>query len=782
MFFWKKFVAASAALILLLKPLQVAQACVWDPDWNFYGYSFFDPGVLEQPDMKPFFLSFNQFYGGEWMYDTLKTADNITEWRTYCQQKATPADIQALVYEATVEDLKPARLWVSGKSATPPPALGTNTMLKVFQQQKNLAALTYLDFAKRCEPHATYDPYAWEQPERDVEAMRTLIKEGELKYKASTDAFLKLRYAYQIVRLAQYAGLSDACIDFFDRLVTPLNNQSLLYYWALSHKAGALMAKGDLAQADYLFSRVFEQCPSRRIPAWLSFQVDSDETWTEVLSHCKTPDEKATVFLIRGINLYSHALEEATEIYRINPTSRAIELLIAREINKVEYDLMGTSFDFSFPIKQEYDGVSTEEAKAYLADIRAFVQQHNREQPTVRPVFWKMAEGHLAFLSGDFAQAENILRSIQAPDARTRQQVALLRWVVSLSRLDKPTFESEEALYQQFSQFAFEPDEHDLQLKAERYLLNVMAARYEAAGQMAQAYLCRHERWEFLSYPDVETADLLLKWLQTLRNRKPSGMESFLAQRLDEHPLEFVTEVRATLHLRAGEWEQAISLYRSIPEDIRRSLPYFNLPLDPFQGFNQDCINCFDSETPEVVTNRLAMAETILALEAEARTNPAKATANYLKLGHATYNMSYFGPAWMAAAYARSSSSLWYLQGEAEEYEGAQEWRQKQLNGMFTNMARPEAYYRKALAATKDPELAAQATFMAAKCRQNQFYLDGYADFDGYGDMDFETFLKTKKPYRKDLDALITKYKNTRYYQQVLRECTYLQAYESFNY
>ncbi|MCH5599840.1 tetratricopeptide repeat protein [Niabella ginsengisoli] len=131
-------------------------------------------------------------------------------------------------------------------------------MSKFFLKEKNLEALGYILYAKKVEPHVTTTDY-WSPETRDSIVMDGLLKNGlQLYHAAKTDLF-KLKYAYQIVRLAHYNGHYNDAIKYYDELVGPNPTQSILQPMSLALKAGAFFRLGRNEDAAYLFSKAFHQ-------------------------------------------------------------------------------------------------------------------------------------------------------------------------------------------------------------------------------------------------------------------------------------------------------------------------------------------------------------------------------------------------------------------------------------------------------------------------------------------------------------------------------------------
>ena len=86
-------------------------------------------------------------------------------------------------------------------------------------------------------------------------------------------------------------------------------------------------------------------------------------------------------------------------------------------------------------------------------------------------------------------------------------------------------------------------------------------------------------------------------------------------------------------------------------------------------------------------------------------------------------------------------------------------------------------YYKKALEYSTNRNLSAECCFMAAKCMQNMFIMDfNPSEYD-----DFEETEKKKKDlgYREYFDVLENQYKNTDFYDEIIKECKYFEYYVS---
>ena len=755
-------------LILITKPLGSTRACGWGPEEIFYGYSFFDPAMTHQPDYSPLFMSFDRFYDLSWTEDDFKHRDNITEWQEFYNGKPSKEDIAHIVYKESADHLIEAKKLVEKEGNNLPENLKQNSLIQYWQQKKMTSPICYLVYAKQLEPQVTQEYDYWEEPEKDIALMEKLIGEGIERYDACKNQFLKMRYGYQVVRLAHYAGKMDDCIRFHDEMVEPLKAKvnSQIYFWSLGHKAGALKSLGKTIDAAYLFSRVFEECPAKRIPSWLSFSIKSDQEWASCLALCQSEAEKSNLYFMRAINPVSQVIEEMQSIYAIDPQSEKLDILLAREINKLEYDFFGWEYDFEMPLKTSYNGQSKEEALDYLKELRSFVASLNREKKVKNQELWSIAEGYLAFMENDFNSASQTFEKIayNHKGKSIARYAELFQWVVSVSQVRKISLDTEKRIWDELEKIQFEDDTHELREKANQYMQNVFARRYKLQNDLGKAFLCTRDLDLLYIRPSLELAEDMLSWLNELDKRSPNDFETFLLGKLGSGDRkEIVKEIIGTMHLKEGNINEAIAMFEQISPEIRKTLPYFKIGGDPFKAQIVDCLDC-ETDEPGAY-DKLSFARKIQTLIKEAETNPEKAAQNYFQVGTAFYNMTYFGHAWSAAGYFRSGSS-WYAIGADEDH-----WAYEDLTHINLDMEAAESWYQKSLDANEgERELAAQTTYMAAKCEQNRFFLAGY---------NHDEHLEIKmNQYRSRFDQLIDNYSDTDYYQKVIKECHYLDTYK----
>ncbi|MFQ5446390.1 MAG: hypothetical protein ACE5FF_05600, partial [Saprospiraceae bacterium] len=485
-------------LTLSLIPQSFSRACI-PYDSGFRGYTFVNMDILKEADRTeraPLFLHFDRLYREFFeKADQVNQNENLAEWSERFCGFVKEADLTYLIYKAPAEDLELLRTAAQSKSLPVPYRLQDNDFAQYLWRKKCLETIDYLIFAKRCEPHVVARD-SWQPPPKDVEAMQRLIAAGKKKFKRTKSDYMRLRYAYQIVRLAHYAGQYEQTLELYDKLIPQVDKQSarwaesIIPWWILGHKAGALRKLGRNVEASYYYALIFKNCTGRRASAYQSFLIKTDAEWEECLRLCQSDAERATLYVIRAADEDSKAVEDMREIYRLDPANENLEVLLVEEVRKMERNLLGLDFNDNKAHNKRYQHLPRPGVGDYIIKLQKFVRQCRLEGVVARPQLWHIAEGYLEFLAGDYYAAERTLREAGegVKDDLLKEQLTVFGLALKIAELEKPDAATEEfaadiikknELYKKYGSF---PD----------YLKDRMAALYEKNGQPGKAFLCQH--------------------------------------------------------------------------------------------------------------------------------------------------------------------------------------------------------------------------------------------------------------------------------------------------
>ena len=102
-------------------------------------------------------------------------------------------------------------------------------------------------------------------------------------YNAAKNPEIKLRYAYQLVRLNHYTKNYKQAVAAFDKMVTPLKKDTPIYWYALDQKAGAQRGLNLLNDANWNFFQVFMHSRNKKESAYSSMFLANEKNFESIL-------------------------------------------------------------------------------------------------------------------------------------------------------------------------------------------------------------------------------------------------------------------------------------------------------------------------------------------------------------------------------------------------------------------------------------------------------------------------------------------------------------------
>ena len=695
--------------------------------------------VAYDSELAPFFLHFGAIYRDELSQPAdLQRNLNVAEWNERFCGVAPPAEIEAIVYGDNLSLLSQLSRLLGTPDATVadlPPALQANAFARHLLRDKCAEVVDYLIFAKRCEPHVTRPQQAFAGDEPDRAAMEALIDNGLKTFNDTESHYVRLRYAYQLIRLAHYLREYTYVLELYDFLLPKIGaDPSLLDDWIEGHRAGALQSLGDHPQSAYLFSRIFERSPSKRESAYRSFRIRTDGEWREALLLCQNDHERAMLHVLRAHDGRAVVLDEMRDIYAFDPRNASLELLTMRELQELERELLGQNFrpgDYRPPA----------DASERLIELQTFVSRLIDEGKTAHPDFWQLARGVLEMLAGDYFFADETFTTLRATtdNDTIRQQVAILDDVLDVLALSKVTDSTELHYYELLTDATLRQRYPSL----EPLVNNKLELVYRRTGRGTKADLLQYGFGAIAKNASIDDLRALERMADSLnRNRFDRAL---LTDRIGPAPAAGITNLLGNHYFQRGQWKTALEIYRRIPPAELERLGRFS----PFVRQLSDRVD-FSPPADRATYNKVQLLERLDALEEEAdrTTNDTVAARNYFNIGLALYNLSYFGYDWRFADVFRSGTSAALAARSPVATEILPHPYAPLGNRETFTMDQPRYYFERALRRAPDRESAARAAYFAAKTERNEHYARGrpggsrpFSYFgllrDSYADTDF---------------------------------------------
>lgn len=761
-------------LLVWCSPFPISKGCgpIFD---DFNGYSFISPDVMANAaKVAPFLLDFDmgsifQYFGSD-VYR--KEQANLLEWQEKVCNTADLEDIRYVIYGTTREELLTLRDAIYSEVVVLPGTFKDNDFVDYLIDLKCEETVNYLVFAKSCEPHVIAGYSSWESPQRNVQAMDDLVRRGIREFRRTKSHYIKLRYAFQILRLAHYKGDFEEVLKLYDFLLPKTDERnSLIYYWLLGHKAGALAGLKQNVEASYLYTVIFKNAPERRPSAYRSFLIRSDEEWTACYNMCKDNEERAAMLAIRGVNAGNKVVEEMQNIYAFSPNSEFLEMMLIRAVRQLEQDLLG------YPVG---DGVRRHQRMAhkiprdaegdYVVTLHDFVHDARVAGNTKNPSLWYIIEGYLEFLAGDYYKAEQTLLKAahNVKNEALKDQLHAITTVLKVALYEEMDSDIEDELYAISREEELWKNYPDFK----QFFYDKVAQLYREAGRPGLAFRSHYGIKDLRYNPDLAAIDDLLETID--KGRTATRFEEILGKDTlgNDARLELLN-IKATYLMSKQQYRKAQLVWKQMDRAEWDRFGQFS----PFVERFKDCIDCEEGllviDTSSVF-NKGEIVEVILKTDSEAGTGSENAALQYYNIGLGIYNMTYFGHEWKATDFYRSGASYasWNLDNPdgVVDYYGAPYGNKENFD-----VSRALSYFELAYEIAneeKKSELAARAAFMAAKCEQKQFYTSGLLQ-PNYSNL----IVLPPEDYLKYFKVLKEQYDETDFYKAIIKECKYFDAY-----
>ena len=734
----------------------------WD-DFDQTYYNLFAQEIMKDARYRPFLLTFDSHY---YPGDTLRNG-NIEEWQKYLGLSYD--DTRYLVFESTRDDLQ--KLTKGKAVADKKLAFATPDFVNKHKQ-----ALLYLAYTKYLEPYMRIIPdpetdvYMWYWDEKyehnagdlDYEKVKTVLTKS---WNAESDKELKLRYGYQLVRLAHYTRRYQEAVQLFDQYVKPLNMRTEMYYYALCQKAGALRGLGETEQANREFIHVFANSIDLKTVAYssMTFGWEPEIDFSDFVAGAADDNERNDIYFMMGYGDFNNPVNEIEKIVRNNPNAIQAMVLMVRAINKIERELLGEYYDYDMVSQSRYPYWNADKEE----NLRPFFNQAMKVcdlqcERADDHNFWNLASSYLHFLNKDFDIASSQLDKVKSNDALYKTMVRNLTAYIDICRQPTITSDEERRLFAEYrdlftatnsvlydKQYVF----NDYYLWSKSFIDEVLTNRYALQGEKAKSYLVMHH----LTAIEDAPSDQLLDQLQSfLDKKKKTPLEEYLAEQgtngLSNYS-NYIAYVKGVLRLTEGDFKAAKPLFDKQTR-LAESKRIFGHNIRVWYSGEENVIMRDDYlyEFPCIhdKMNEAEVTDALIQLQkiGDKKNGDESAKANYL-IGNFFYNVSVTG---YYRHYLRFDDNNGFNSSKfgfnIENYQNT-----LQLSNMYLDKAMKEA---------TDPELKAHIAFAKAKNAQQDLESQGFTEIQSVSDPHYREF---------------EKYEQTSYFKTVLSNCLYYRAY-----
>ncbi|MBA4850734.1 hypothetical protein [Emticicia sp. BO119] len=722
---------------------------------------------------------------------------------------------------------------VTGELYTQEDSKSTTGLTEALQQKGKTEVVEYLELARKIEGADTYNASDGSIPGSSYTAnYEKWLSDIPTLYTQAKDNFIKERLAYQAVKVADMAGNPQKSIELYKKLVEPLSQKTFISDWARSRVAGAYTHAGDSTQAYYHFSQVFVTSPTRRKAAHLSLRAYLPKLQEEALKLCKSDAEKANVYAATAVLPFQDALPMMEQMRELDINNPMLEFVMAREINKNEEFFFTNWQDLKYSY-WNLDSTKKETLKKesgnYFSKLLDFSLE-SAENPTLKKSpFWYTAAAYLTFIAQDYPKANKLLqkaKEMPTDNKYIQDQIAMQEMILAVSESPVVTPEMEKRVIPLLERFA----RSDKFRTANNFnaACKILAAKYEginttnefaeggetrpfknggqvkenkSLGWFASCFGKKDDERTVKASPEGKAKAFLVSlltsyqlgyhkqeegWVATanfMSSADQYAIEDSTSSATITHTLDYFAKnnhtdfdnrlIRLTgldnnyLYLVLGrralaehQYAKAADAWKHISPEVWEAEPYKTyLDVNPFH------LNGQGEANPKETVTSLSFAIRMAELQEKVNKNP-KDYESWLLLGCGSYNMGYFGNSWILQRRAWSGGEQ---KNETDDY--------------YTS-EKALYYFDKAMNVAPNAETAAKACYLAAACQKIRYELAYGAMYDrlySLPDGERETkeaeITKTLETLRKEkyatyFNLLKTKYQQTNYEEQLIKECS----------
>ncbi len=728
-------VVAGLAAVLAAVTLrgEHVDACAWSGP-TVEDLSTFDPQILGEDSDGLSYDPFDAGFGAG--CQSCLTDAMLADWSGFLGPEVAAADWEAVLFRATPSELGQLGDVLAGKRKQPPAVYAKSSLWRATTATERLrAALPLVKLARDVEAVASATADGERPATTPPKVAEALLGRARSGARTAREDFLRQRYAFLQLKIRFYQRDWDGVVRAAEELAKPLAAPSNDLAWrARYYVAGALMRAGARARANLELARIHAGYPALAGPAANDFRPVEETDWRESLRLAKGAKEKAELW--RLVGLTRDGLVALREIAKLDARSPLIPLLLVREVERAESrtaDAYGMGNDPGAEERQRRDFSTLEQLALQLA------------QSGDRPWLSTLVAGHLAAKRGDLASAKDRLaKALRArpTDARVKAQVkaslALALVLDGALRGKSPPA----TLAARAEEVAAAMSE--LEPTFGRYgrvrgdVRSTLASAFAASGKLVEAELLAPG---FLESQPAHAA----KWhdpvfLQALIERaekSATAFDRFLGR--DSYSREQLLRELGGYHLTAGAFEQAARAYAALGGGASK------LGTDPFVIHVIDCHDCDHERYADAPWTHASLAAKLAKLEKTAKGTGDQAMGAALLLGNALYNLTWYGNARVVLADTHQSASP----------RAAERW------------------YKRAYDVAKTREDRARAAYLAAKAELGSLITAAEkAANAGASELAIDP-LPTPATWFPVLET----YADTRYYREILAECSNFRAY-----
>ncbi|TNE82334.1 MAG: hypothetical protein EP332_00215 [Bacteroidetes bacterium] len=702
-----------------------ALACWEWPEGESYRFNLLRPEIAGRSSWQLFHFTSHYLNGEPYGEYDLGMEKNLLEWRLLLDDKLSLDEVYQGIYKSDYLGLQVDIATQSGSKSK---------FMRALLDSKNKEAKQVLSFIKVVEVSRDVKSY-WDFKNDLEKKNKEIVERGIKLYQSIQSSNLKCRIAYQLLKICSNQEFDTVWTNY----MAPVQFASLVGNWALTDKGRYHYHRDQKALSNYYYAKAFHRADEKKYWAYESFVPDSADA---AMQYIESRDDSIALLFLRALKKVRPAIEEIRDFSQLKAPPEFMEMLLIREMNKLEDQLLTgtlTHMEPAVPLyepNQENDFKHTQ--RQALQNARALQSILVKQKPSSGSEgIWHLSAAYASWMIGE---AVTGLAEIQKSRAAATQNKELL-WQIDLIEtqllVQAGLHNSQKALtkaVQVFSQLAQSLEKETYESIESNYFL-ALGNQFHQLGDDVHAACCYSRVTHYIDvFPmysgygidsklvnyfffldnesDIKSiAQLRQKMLQPSRNKLDSFLLAIIRQ--DPHRL---SDLLATKYFRAEDYERSSAVFRSIPKSYWAKSQWYIYKGggNPFRAtlFQSAQSNNWEDETNRPIAySRQSLADSMKAWTRLLASDQGDKGEMYWKMAQVRYNTTYQGTYWMMGRY------WWSIHEDLSDDWSRGMSKAEKLDYYGARVA--AKYYQLAYQHLKSPRKKAYALAMMGRCESD---------------------------------------------------------------
>lgn len=690
--------------------------------------------MLQRQALNQFYFTSAFLYNSGEELDGLAREKNLLEWKLLLKERFAKNEIDLHLYDFSYDT------WVAKLEAEPSEQ---DAFFQFMSRKENKEIRETILFIKKSELIRSVRSF-WDFKNEGLAKSESLVPEGKELYKRLSSSNLKCRIAFQLLKLCENKEFESIYSDY----LVPVQFASLVGNWANMEAGGYYHRKNQRALSNLYYARTFSKCDEKKRWSYINFNADSGRV---ALACAVNKSDSLSLLFLMSLRNPGRTLQAIQQFRKLNPPPEYMEMLILREVNKLEDWILTREFTRNQPSIYEWHFEKENRASdlQYLRKLRQYLESitpRRRED-----ALWNMAISYLYWMDKNPQKAKIYLnKAKKSKDLNLpyEVQMEILDINIELQSGLNNSESVKDRIYTLFTKLKkLKSDDSWEELQSNLFL--ALGQGFHKKGDQVNAALCysrvRHHipshTWYAVDGPqdnpyydpeynsslrdklinyffyleDNATTESIREVHELAINPSQNARDSFFLEIIRKDPYR-LKDLLATRYFREDKYYESLVIFNQIPHlywdtcdwEVYHDLHETAFKATPFQSAGTISYYAYEEDKISDVPNKCVVADSMYRWNKALKEGSRPKGELYWKMAQVQYNCTYHGKLWMMNHYWFSI----YDDPSETDFDRMPLQRKKEYFGSV----KAHDYYLKAYEYSQNTRIKAYSLGMAGRC------------------------------------------------------------------